>query len=778
MARDIKQAAVIGAGVMGSGIAAHIANAGVPVLLLDIPQKGFGKKDTLAEGALERMQKAEPAPFMSKEAAKRVTPGNIEDDLKKLKECDWVVEAVVEKLDVKQDLYEKLEKVIRPDTIVSSNTSTIPLHALTEGRSAAFRKNFLITHFFNPPRYMRLLELVKGPETDPEILKTLHDFCDVRLGKGVVFCHDTPGFIGNRIGTFWLQAAVLEAIDQGMTVEEADALFSKPMGIPKTGVFGLIDLVGLDLMPLIGKSMTASLPKEDSYCQIYREPELIRKMIADGYTGRKGKGGFYRINKKEDGTKVKESIDLKTGEYAPSRKPRLASIEAARSGLRFLLEYQDKTGTYAWKVLSMTLAYTASLIPEIADDIVAVDTAMKLGYGWKYGPFELLDQLGPKWFADRLMAEGRQVPDILSKVGNGSFYRVENGTLHYFTLKGTYESLPRRPGQLLLSDIKLKSQPLAKNASAKLWDLGDGVICLEFTSKMNALDLEIMKMIRKAIELIESADLYKALVIHNEETNFSVGANLGLALFAANAALWQQIEELVAEGQQTYKALKYANFPVVAAPSGMALGGGCEILLHCDAVQAHAESYVGLVEVGVGLIPAWGGCKEMITRWLNNNKRPGGSMVALAKVFEMIGTAKVAKSAFEAKEMLFFREGDSITMNRDRLLADAKAKALSMVASYKPPVEQEVQLPGGVAKVAMLMAVKGFVKAGKATPYDEEISKKLADVLSGGDTDISDKVDENTILDLERAAFMTLIRDERTLARMEHILETGKPLRN
>ncbi len=778
MTRDIKQAAVIGAGVMGSGIAAHIANAGIPVLLLDVPQKGFGKKNSLAESAIERMQKTEPAAFMSKDAVKRVTPGNVEDDLKKLKDCDWVVEAIVEKLDIKRDLYEKLEKIVRPDTIVSSNTSTIPLHDLVEGRGSDFQKNFLITHFFNPPRYMRLLELIKGPKTDREVVEAIHDFCDIRLGKGVVLCHDTPGFIGNRIGTFWLQAAVLEAMDQDITVEEADALFSKPMGIPKTGVFGLIDLVGLDLMPLIGKSMNASLPKEDPYCKIYREPELIQKMIADGYTGRKGKGGFYRMNKKEDGTKVKESINLQTGEYAPSKKAMFASLEAAKTGLRPLLEYKDKTGEYAWKVLSMTLSYTASLIPEIADDITAVDTAMKLGYGWKYGPFELLDQIGPKWFAERLKAENREVPELLKKVGDGTFYRVENGILQYFTLKGTYENVARRPGQLLLSDIKRKSQPLAKNPSAKLWDIGDGVICLEFTSKMNAIDFEIMKMIRKAIELIEGSDQYKALVIHNEGDNFSVGANIGLALFAANTALWQQIEESVAGGQQTYKALKYSNFPVVAAPSGMALGGGCEVLLHCDAIQAHAESYVGLVEVGVGLVPAWGGCKEMITRWLNNNRRPGGSMVALAKVFEIIGTAKVAKSAFEAKEMLFFREGDQITMNRDRLLADAKAKALSMVKDYKPPVEQEIQLPGGVAKVAMLMAVKGMVKAGKATAYDEEIAKKLANILSGGDTDISDKMNENAILDLERAAFMTLIRDARTLARMEHILETGKPLRN
>ncbi|AIL12337.1 3-hydroxyacyl-CoA dehydrogenase [Candidatus Paracaedimonas acanthamoebae] len=774
MTFEIKKVGVIGAGTMGSGIAAHLANAGVDVLLLDMPQSGFGKKNQLAEQAIEKLQKADPAAFMMPKAAKLITPGNLEDDLEKLSTCDWVIEAIIENLDAKRDLYQKLEKLLKPHTIISSNTSTILLQELIKDRTSAFQSSFMITHFFNPPRYMRLLEVVKSPITDPKKVDAIKLFTDIKLGKSVVDCHDSAGFIGNRIGVFWLQLAVLEAIHQDIKVEEVDALFSKPMGIPKTGVFGLIDLVGLDLMPLIGKSMRDNLPPHDPYCQLELETPLIQKMIAEGYVGRKGKGGFYRINR-EDGVKTKEVIDLTTGTYSKANKIKLSILENT-STLKDLLSYPDRYGKYTWSVLSQILCYVASKVDEIADDIVAIDTAMKLGYGWKYGPFELLDKIGITWFMQRLKEEGRTVPDFLEKVGSQSFYKVQNGKLHYLTFKGSYQEVQRLPGQLFLSDIKVASQPLAKNASAALWDIGDGVVCLEFTSKMNSIDLDIMKMINKAIEVVQKD--YKALVIYNEAHNFSVGANLGLALFAANCALWPLIQQLVGEGQQAYKALKYASFPVVGAPAGMALGGGCEILLHCDAVQAHAETYMGQVEVGVGLIPAWGGCKEMLGRWLSHHKRPGGAMVAIGKVFEMLGTAVVAKSAFEAKDLLFLKEKDEITMNRDRLLADAKRKALELAKDYHPPQEHTYSLPGSVARVALSMAVKGFVKAGKATAYDEEVSKHLATILSGGDVDITEAQGEEGILKLEREAFMTLIKNQKTLARMEHILATGKPLRN
>ncbi|HLI13437.1 MAG TPA: 3-hydroxyacyl-CoA dehydrogenase NAD-binding domain-containing protein [Alphaproteobacteria bacterium] len=774
----IERAAVIGAGVMGSGIAAHIANAGIPVLLLDIVPAGANNRNTLAEGAIERMRKADPAPFMSKAAAKLVTPGNVEDHLGKLSEVDWIVEAVVENPQVKRDLYARLESVRKKGSAVSSNTSTIPLKALTEGLPRSFAKDFLITHFFNPPRYMRLLEIVAGPATRKAAVDAISKFADERLGKGVVRCKDTPGFIANRIGTLWLQVAIAGAFDMGLTVEEADAVIGRPMGVPKTGVFGLMDLVGIDLMPHVAASMLATLPEGDAYRRVFKEIPLIKKMIADGYTGRKGKGGFYRLAKAADGGRIKESLNLATGTYAPSVAARLDSVAAARKGgLRALVEHSDRGGQYAWRVLGETLAYAAALVPEIADTIPAVDEAMRLGYAWRYGPFELIDQLGTGWFADKLRASGLAVPPLLEAVAGRPFYKVEGGKLFHFTTGGDYAELVRPPGVLLLADVKRASQPLAKNASASLWDIGDGVVCLEFHSKMNAMDPDILDMIQRAIKLVKAS--YKALVIHNDADNFSVGANIGLVLFAANIALWPMIEEQVAKGQQTYKALKYAPFPVVGAPSGMALGGGCEILLHSSAVQAHAETYMGLVEVGVGLVPGWGGCKEVLTRWLANKRRPGGPMPAIAKAFEMIGTAQVAKSAFEAKEMLLLREEDAITMNRDRLLADAKAKALKLAKRYKPPQPPaELRLPGPTAKAALELALDGFRRLGKATPHDVTVSEQLATVLSGGKTDITETIGEDDLTKLERQAFMALIRTEGTLARIEHMLETGKPLRN
>lgn len=774
--QPIKKVCVIGSGVMGSGIAAHLANAGVPVLFLDIPQKLPSQKNGLALAALERMQKSDPAQLMHARNSRLITPGNTEDNLKDIQDCDWIIEVIIERLDAKQDLYSRIESYRSEKAIVSSNTSTIPLSHLTEGRSEAFKKHFVITHFFNPPRYMRLLELVKGSETLPEVVETITDFCDRALGKGVVQCHDTPGFIANRIGTYWLQTAMLEAFEHKISVEEADAVFSRPLGIPKTGVFGLMDLVGLDLMPLIGKSMKAALPASDPYVQSYQEPELVTKMIADGYTGRKGKGGFYRLVKEGD-KKIKEAINLQTGEYAPAEKaPRLASLEVAREGLKRFLTFNDQGAQYAWSVLSKVLAYAASLVPEIADEIYAIDEAMRLGYNWKWGPFEMLDKLGPRWFAEQLEHEKRPVPDLIQKVGEGTFYKVQDGQLQYFTLKGHYQALPRRPGVLLLSDIKRASKPLAKNGSAALWDVGDGVACLEFTSKSNSIDLDLIDMVEKTIEIVPKA--HKALVIHNEGTNFSVGANIAMALFAANIGMWELIGQLVERGQKVYQALKLAPFPVVGAPAGMALGGGCEILLHCDAIQAHAESYIGQVETGVGLVPAWGGCVELLARWLHNPNRAGGAMVAIGKVFEMIALAKVSKSAEEARDMLVIREADRITMNRDRLLADAKARALEMVKDYNPPEPYTFSLPGSVARAALMLAVKGLVLSGKATSYDETIAKKLMFILSGGDTDVSETVTEDQVLLLERQEFMTLVRQPQTLARMEYTLATGKPLRN
>jgi len=776
----IEKAAVIGAGVMGSGIAAHLANAGVPVLLLDIPTDNGAGRNGLAEGAVQRMLKSEPAAFMSKQAAKLVTPGNTEDDLARLSDVDWIIEVVVEDLAVKQDLYKKIEAVRRDASVVSSNTSTLPLDRLTCGMTERFARDFLITHFFNPPRYMRLLEIVAGKNTRPDAARGISDFCDRRLGKGIVMCRDTPGFVANRIGSFWLQCAAVEAIDRKLSIEEADAVMGRPLGIPKTGLFGLLDLVGLDLMPKVDASLGAALPQDDAYHGIRRPWPLLDKLIADGYTGRKGKGGFYRLNK-DGGGRVKEAIDLETGDYAPAVKPALESLLLGKAaGLKGLVEHSDRGGQYAWAVLSQVVSYAATHALEIADSVWDVDRAMQLGYAWKYGPFELVDRLGTAYVAERLTAEGKEVPALLATAAKaGAFYRIHEGCKQFLTASGDYIDVPRADGCLLLEDIKLSSQAIKKNGSASLWDIGDGVICLEVHTKLNTIDTDVFSILDAAIKTIEKSDAYKALVIYNEGTHFSAGANLGLALFAANTGLWPMIEGMVEQGQKTYRRMKYAGFPVVAAPSGLALGGGCEILLNADAVQAHTESYVGLVEAGVGVIPAWGGCVELLHRFAKDPKRARGPMPPVISAFETIGMAQVAKSAFEAKAMGFLRADDEITFNRERLLADAKARALSLADGYAPPEPIELTLPGPSGKTTLAFAVRDLLAKGVATPHDEVVANALADVLSGGPkADMTEAVAEKEILALERAAFMKMVRTEPTLARMEHTLTTGKPLRN
>ncbi|MCT4368923.1 3-hydroxyacyl-CoA dehydrogenase [Yangia mangrovi] len=775
MMANIEKVAVIGAGVMGAAIAAHVANSGTKVLLLDIVPEGAASRNALAEGAVARMLKADPAPFMGRKAARLVEAGNLEDDLTRLAEADWIIEAVIERLDIKQDLYRKIEAARKPGSIVSSNTSTIPLATLVDGLPESFAQDFLVTHFFNPPRYMRLMELVTGAATRADAAEFITEFADRRLGKTVVRAKDTPSFIANRLGIYWLQTAVIEAAEQGIGVEMADALIGKPFGIPKTGVFGLLDLVGLDLMPHVNASLAAALPPSDAFHTANRPLPVVQRMIAEGYTGRKGKGGFYRLNR-EGGQKLKEAVDLSSGHYAVARKPRSEAMEEAGRSPRALMAHDSAEGRYAAEVMCATLRYAAGLAGEVADSIADIDEAMCLGYGWKDGPFALMDKIGPDWLADRLEAEGQTVPPILERARGRSFYRVEDGRLEQLGLDGAYHPVTRPDGVLLLADIKRGAKPVLKNGSAAVWDIGDGVLCFEFTSKMNAMDDQILTLLAKTLKLVLAE--YKALVIHNEGTNFSVGANLGLALFAANIAAWDQIDGLVALGQQVFQDMRSAPFPVVGAPSGMALGGGCEVLLHCGAVQAHAESYIGLVEVGVGLIPGWGGCTEMLHRWQRFGRLPKGPMPAPSKVFEILSTATVAKSAAEAKELLFLRPEDGITMNRARLLADAKARALAMVEGYAPPEARDYTLPGPSGLVAMEMAVQQFRKLGKATPYDEVVSAALAEVLSGGDTDPIETLTDSQLLKLERERFTTLVRRSGTLERIESMLMTGKPLRN
>ena len=774
MSSAIERVAVIGSGVMGGGIAAHLANAGAGVLLLDVAAKEGSDRSAVARAAVDRLAKSRPPAFMHRRAARRIDAGNLDDDLPRVAEADWIVEAVVERLDVKRDLYARLDAVRRPGAIVSSNTSTIPLARLVEGASEGLRRDFAITHFFNPPRYMRLLEIVRGPETRPDLVERLRGFADRRLGKGVVECKDTPGFIANRIGVFWLQCALTEAIEAGLGVEQADAALGPAAGIPKTGVFGLLDLIGLDLMPHVAGSMDALLPPGDALRRYMEVPEVLRRMVAGGYTGRKGKGGFYRL-RREGGERIRESVDLATGEYHRSERVRLACVDAAKTGgLRALIEHDSEEGRYAWRVLSSVLAYTAALVPGISDDAADVDAAMRLGYNWQAGPFEMADRLGAGWLADRLRAEGRPVPPMLEAAREGGFYRETGGRVERLGAAGGYAPLVRPSGTQHLADVKRGRARVIGNDSASLWDAGRDVACLEFHTRMNTLDQGSLTLIGQALELVP--DRFSGLVIHNDGEHFSAGANLGEALFAIGAGAWDRLAGASALGQRTFKAMKYAPFPVVGAPAGMALGGGCEVLLHCDAIVAHAETYAGLVEAGVGLIPAWGGCKELLARYARQG--PRGPMPPVSRAFETVSLAKVSQSAHEARDMGILRREDTIVMNRDRVLAEAVDKVHALHSGYAPPEPPVFRLPGRSGQAALALAIGEFARTGKATPHDVVVATALARVLSGGNADPIDEVGEDAVLTLERETLLSLVRTPETQARIEHMLETGRPLRN
>ncbi len=764
---SIRKVGVIGAGLMGSGIAAQVANAGVAVVLLDLVP-GF------AAAAVARGLKASPSAFMHKRFAKLVTTGDLETDLGLIADCDWIVEAIVEKPEAKRALYQRLQAVRRPGSVVSSNTSTIPLEHLTRDLPAAFAADFMITHFFNPPRFMRLLEVVTGPATRAEAAASVRAFADVAMGKVVIACRDTPGFIANRIGTLWLSAGTRHAIDLGLTVEEADAVAGAPMGVPRTGIFGLMDLVGIDLMPLVSGSLRRTLGNDDAFHAVHRDEPLIARMITEGRIGRKGKGGFFQMRGRGAG-RTKLAVDLATGDYRPEQAPALESLKLR--DLRALAEHDDRGGRYARALLLDTLAYSASLVPEIAATIEDVDAAMRLGYNWREGPFELIDRVGAGWLAAALRAAGRTVPALLERLGDGSFYRVQDGMLQAFGVDGTYHDVERADGVLLLLDIKRRTAPLAQNRSASLWDIGDGVVCLEFTSKMNALDELSMAMIDRAVEMGNNSHL-QALIVYNEAANFSVGANLSRLQDAAAREAWDEVSQMVQAGQASFRALRAARFPVVGAPAGLALGGGCEVLMHCHAVQAHAETCMGLVEIGVGLVPSWGGTTTLLTRWATTPGFPKGPMPAVGKAFELISTGQTSTSAAEAQEMGLLRRSDRITMNRDRLLADAKSLALSLIDTHVAPAPVTLRLPGAAGRAALGMAVEGFVALGKATPHDVVVCAAIAEVLTGGSADPIDETPEDALYGLEREVNLALIRHPATQARIKHMLESGKPLRN
>ena len=778
MSSPIERVAVIGSGVMGAGIAAHAANAGCQVLLLDIVKEG-GDRSAIANAAIKQMAKSNPEMLTHPRNASLISAGNIEDDLDKLSEVDWVIEVIVENLGIKRSLYASMAEHIGPETIVSSNTSTLPLAELVEGMPSEMASRFLITHFFNPPRYLPLLEVITSSEVSDSTTERLCSFADERLGKRVIMCNDTPGFVGNRLGVYFIQRAFKATIDHGFTIEQADAMLGRPLGIPKTAVFGLMDLVGIDLSVHVIESLVSHLPEDDPFHDIVGTgEEIIQAMIEEGYTGRKGLGGFYRLNK-EGGKRVKEARNLATGEYAPAnRKAAFPSARMGKQGLGPLMDYPDEGAAFVSDILLDSLSYAAHLVPDVTDNIYSIDSAMKGGYFWKRGPFEMMDSIGVVSMVKRLEDSGRSVPDFLRIAAeNGAFYSIEDGEIQRLAPDGSMVTVERPESTLTVADLKRRGKPLKRNGSASLWDMGDEVLLVEYHSKMNAVDPFIVEMLVDAVDLAESEG-WKGIVIGNDAPNFCAGANLGLVLFAINLAAWKDVEDFIQAGQDAYSLIKYCEIPVVAAPAGMCLGGGAEILMHCDSQVAHCESYIGLVEVGVGIIPAWGGCKELMGRLRDFELVEEGPMPPVMKAFEYIGTAQVAKSAEQARSMGFLAPDDRITMNRDRLLADAKARALVLSEGYEPPEPRTYNLPGPSGRAALELAVKDLAKSGQATPHDVVVTNELAWILSGGDTDMTETVEEDDILAMEREAIGRLGRHEDSLARMEHMLETGKPLRN
>ena len=779
MPKTIKKVAVIGSGVMGSGIAAHCANAGCEVLLLDIVDDESSDRNIIAKNAMKYMHKSNPEMLMQRKNSKLITPGNIDDDLHKLIDCDWVIEVIIENLDIKKKLYKKLAQNIGKDTILSSNTSTIPRSELITDMANDLSSRFLITHFFNPPRYLPLLEVVSSPEVNADVLDRFCTFADIDLGKRVTICNDSPGFIGNRLGIYFIQRAYKATIDHGLSIEQADAMLGRPIGLPKTAVFALMDLVGIDLIPHVTGSLVSHLGENDPFHKIAGVgKDTITSMIDEGYTGRKGKGGFYRLNR-ENGKKIKEARSLITGEYKTAkRKAGFSSAKMGKRGIAEIMDCDDKGAEFVTDVLLDSLSYAAYIVPEVSEDIYAIDGAMKVGYNWKKGPFEMMDAIGPKSMVNRLNDSNKSIPPFLALAAEkGMFYGIDSGEITRLSPNGEMVKIERNEETLTVADLKRRGKPLERNASASIWDMGDQVLLVEYHTKMNAMDPMNMEMLLNAVDMAENEG-WKGVVIGNDAANFCAGANLGLALFAANLAAWKDLDDFIGLGQDTYQTLKFSEVPIVAASAGLCLGGGAEVLMHCDAIQAHSESYVGLVEVGVGIIPAWGGCKEYLGRIKEFGLVSNGPMGAVMKAFEVIGTAQVAKSADQAQTMGFLGPNDRITMNRDRLLSDAKKTLIELSKDYSPPEPRTYSLPGPSGKAALELAVNDLALSGKVTPHDIVVTNALAEILTGGDTDITDILEEDDILAMEKIAITTLAKNTDTLDRMQHMLETGKPLRN
>jgi 3-hydroxyacyl-CoA dehydrogenase len=754
---------------MGSRIAAHFANAGYPALLLDMETR-------LAQAGTETALKQRPGAFFTPSRTALITPGNFDQHLGRIAECEWVIEAVVENLAAKRALLKRVSSARQPGTILSTNTSGIPLARISEGFSDDLHQHFLGTHFFNPPRHLHLAEVIPGPHTDPAVLRYVSEFCDVRLGKGIAVCKDTPNFIGNRIGSFFGATVHKLTVEYGFGVEEVDALTGPLIGLPRSASYRLMDIVGLDVWAHVTRNLQAMVP-HDPWRDRFVLPPFAERMIERGWLGEKTGQGFYKRVGKE---KEIHAVDFATLDYRPARKVTFPSVEAARNvpdldaRLRMLVKAPDRAGEFLWKLFSDHIVYAASMVPEISDRIVEIDRAMRWGYANQFGPFELWDALGVTETAKRIESEGRAIPENVQRMlssGATSFYRAADRDsqphTEYFDLPGArYATLEERPGIIVLSEMKRARGLVKSNAGASLIDLGDGVLCLEFHSKMNTLGEDAVSMIHAGLE--EAARAWQALLIANQGEHFSAGANLMLILLAVQEGEWDELEAAAQRFQQANMALKYAAKPVVAAPFGMTLGGGCEVAMHASRVQASAETYMGLVEVGVGLIPGAGGCKEMLLRTRD-----------LQRAFETIGLAKVSTSAEDARDLRLLRREDGITMNPERLIGDAKAAALALAPSYAPGApRQDIPVAGESGFAVLKTGIYLAREAGQISEHDALIGEKLAYVLSGGRLTGEQTVSEQYLLDLEREAFLSLCGLPKTQERMQHMLKTGKPLRN
>lgn len=794
-ARKINKVAILGSGVMGSRIACHFANIGVEVLLLDIvpfnlteEQKKDKKiRNKIVNDSLASTLKGRPGAIYDMSFASRITTGNFEDDMKGIADCDWVMEVVIEKLDIKKQVFEQVEQYRTPGTLITSNTSGIPITSMLEGRSEDFQKHLCGTHFFNPPRYLKLLEIIPTEKTDPAIVDFLMEYGDKYLGKTTVLCKDTPAFIANRIGVLSVMA-VYHLMDQiGLTVEEVDALTGPVSGKPKTATFRLGDLIGIDTLVKVANNAREDCPNDEAR-DLFVVPEHINKMVENGWTGDKGGQGFYKKTKTPDGKKEILTLDFKTMEYRPQQKPKLDIVSQTRpvddlkERLRIISKGTDKGAEFLNKLSYYVYQYISNRIPEITDDIYKVDDALRAGFAWEIGPFESWDAVGVAEVVKGMEAiDKKPAPWVYDMLENGatSFYKVENGVKKYYDIPTkNYKAVPGQDAFIILDNLRV-NKPVWKNEGATLHDLGDGVLNLEFHTKMNSLGQEVIEGINKSIEIAEEG--YRGLVIANNGTNFSAGANLGMIFMLAIEQEYDELDLAIRTFQNTMMRVRYSDIPVVVSPHGLTLGGGCELTMHADKVVASAETYIGLVEVGVGLIPAGGGTKELVLRASDSYRKGDVQLNVIQESFVTIATAKVATSAYEGYGMNVLRRGqDIVVVNQARAIAEAKKEVIRLdERGYTRPIKRkDITVQGRTALAGFYSGSYGFHFGKYATAHDMKIANKLGYVMAGGDLSGTHQVSEQYLLDLEREAFLSLIGEKKTLERIESILNTGKPLRN